>query len=309
MPEIKFIGKDLFKVSLKLVSTVLSRDPNIQMTMNCVTRITSSSRDDSREISKLISMERNLAKQLKTLVSSDSNELIRFSQTIFLSLFRLIVFSLNNDLIVSTLQTIIELTNVLDEELLYQFIDQTFIYCECGDILFHEQLIKSMNKLLEISTKSEDESKLILKQIWFLLRIQIKAMVQYLFQTQKLDELRENRFSQEFNEQLKQFIQSFSGLIVSNSRLEESQRANRSLSHFITRLTSFMDRSFVFNLFYYYINVFSSRDIVLNELKLVSLKKMSVFGFYLFNLFNVYLIRIRSQYLQLMNTTLITISH
>jgi hypothetical protein len=276
MPEIKFIGKDLFKVSLKLVSTVLSRDPNIQITMNCVTRITSSSRDDSREISKLISMERNLAKQLKTLVSSESrdhNELIRFSQTILLSLFRLIVFSLNNDLIVSTLQTIIELTNALDEELLYQFIDQTFIYCECGDILFHEQLIKSMNKLLEISTKSEDESRLILKQIWFMLRIQIKAMVQYLFKTQKLDELRENRFSQEFNEQLKQFIQSFSGLIVSNSRLEESQRANRSLSHFITRLTSFMDRSFVFNLFYYYINVFSSRDIVLNELKLVSLKK------------------------------------
>ncbi len=273
MPEIKFIGKDLFKVSLKLVSTVLSRDPNIQMTMNCVTRITSSSRDDSREISKLISMERNLAKQLKALVSSDSNELIRFSQTIFLSLFRLIVYSLNNDLIVSTLQTIVELTNVLDEELLYQFIDQTFIYCEFGDILFHEQLIKSLNKLLEISTKSEDESKLILRQIWFLLRIQIKAMVQYLFQTQKLDEVRENRFSQELNEQLKLFIQSFSGLIVSNSRLEESQRANRSLSHFITRLTSFMDRSFVFNLFYYYINVFSSRDIVLNELKLVSLKK------------------------------------
>jgi hypothetical protein len=175
-PELRFVGKDLFRVSLKLVSTVMSRDSELQNTMIGVTRITCSSRDDSRELSKLIAIERSLqTKQLKALITCDRIELIRFSQVILQHLMKLFVYSINSEVWEQTLHTVLNLVSIIENKgVLNEFIEETFTYCSFGDDLFHEQLLITINK---IDLKIEQNYRLVLRNVWFIVRVLITESI------------------------------------------------------------------------------------------------------------------------------------
>lgn len=268
MPELRQVGKDLFRVRLILVSSVVSRDQTLHSTMSSVTRITQSARDDSREISKLISVERTVGKGLRALSLCARAELIRFSAVILQQLLRLMVFSINNDLICETLATVLSLLERMDcESAVRAFVDQRFVGCRLGDALFHEVFVKALNHV--ILEREEEFSKLVLKHSAFLLQIHVKSMVQYLEENRALEsEARESRFSSQFQLQVDALVAHLSRLIVAHSRLPEAATANAALAHYLTRLSSFADRAFVFRAFHAHVSACSSRDVLLIEMRL-----------------------------------------
>ncbi|KAF7494499.1 Dedicator of cytokinesis protein 9 [Sarcoptes scabiei] len=279
MPDVKVVGKDIFRLSLRLTSSVISRDFELHNTLLSVVKITQSNRDDSKEISSIISLERQLPKMLRNLNECDPNELIHFSQIIIQQLFKLIVFAASQELIQESLNTIIFLVEKFRQEnqlkILNEFIQSTFQTAEFCGVYIHDQLIVLVNKMTETfaqkSTAVTDDLKHFLKNIWFLLRIILKSMAQYLIKTDRIKLKREERFDEEFSNNLKSFLEQSSILISTYSRTEEAQEANRALAHFMTRLCSFFDRSIIFNAFYHHVNILSSRDIVIQELKFHSI--------------------------------------
>ena len=60
MPDVKVVGKEVFKVSLSLTSSIISRDFELHNTLLSVIKITRSHRNDSKEISHIISLERQI---------------------------------------------------------------------------------------------------------------------------------------------------------------------------------------------------------------------------------------------------------
>ncbi|KAJ6223084.1 hypothetical protein RDWZM_001629 [Blomia tropicalis] len=309
MPDVKFVGKDLFRVSTILISSVASRDVDTQQTLSSVIKITRSNRDDSREISQIISLERSLPKMLQKLVDCDRNELIHFSPIILQQLFKLLVFAANQDLILESFRTILHLVDRFRRSdqlpLLNQFVEDVFQTYEFCGVYTHDQMIVLLNKIiaecqlgsgftptnttnnttncspslsnLNLSTSSSSSSsstngtenvRILLNNLWFILRIMIKSMIQYLVASGRATLDREDRFEPEFVTNLKRFIESTSTLIATFSRAEETPSANQALAHFLTRLCSFFDRSVIFNAFYNHVCILSSRDIVVQELKL-----------------------------------------
>ncbi|KAH9420409.1 Dedicator of cytokinesis protein 9 [Dermatophagoides pteronyssinus] len=285
MPDVKIVGKEVFKVSLTLTSSIISRDFELHNTLLSIIKITRSHRNDSKEISSIISLERQIPKMIGQLADCDREELIHFSQIILQQLFKLIVYAASQELIQSSLNTIIRLVdrfrrdNRLD--ILREFIDSTFETAEFCNVYIHDQLIILINKMFEqfnpnlkqqqSIANNMEEMKLFLSNIWFLLQIITKSLVQYLIQTGRLCWEREKRFDEEFVVNLKSFFENASLVIAMNSRLEEVQDANRALSYFMTRLCSFLDRSILFNAIFHHVNCLSSRDIVIQELKFNSI--------------------------------------
>ncbi|KAH7636311.1 dedicator of cytokinesis protein 11-like protein [Dermatophagoides farinae] len=292
MPDVKVVGKEVFKVSLSLTSSIISRDFELHNTLLSVIKITRSHRNDSKEISHIISLERQIPKMLRQLPHCDPEELIHFSQIIIQQLFKLIIYAASQELIQESINTIIRLVdqfrrdNQLD--ILHQFIYSTFETAEFCNLYIHDQLIILINKMFEqfnpngkqqqqqqqqqqsISTTvmtNTEEMKLLISNLWFLLQIMTKSMAQYLIQTGRIRWKREERFDEEFVMNLKSFFEHASTVISMNSRLEEVQDANRALTHFMTRLCSFFDRSIIFNAMFHHVNCLSSRDIVIQELK------------------------------------------
>lgn len=277
MPDVKFVGKDLFKVSLVLTSSAISRDVELQNTLASVIKITKTkTQSDSKDISQIISLENTLPKMLRSLSQCDDDELIHFSQIIIQQLFKLLVFAASQKLIEETFDSILSLADKFTNQMniLNEFIEVTFETAQFSGVYIHDQLmILLLNRFNEFTTKtvSVDEIKIMLKNLWFILRIMAKSMLQYLFESGKIKLNREDRFDVDFTTNLKNFLESTSGLIATYSRLDEAQNANKALAHFLTRLASFFDRSVVFNAFYHHGNILSSRDVLIQELKLNSI--------------------------------------
>src|SRR5699024_2764789 len=114
---------------------------------------------------------------------------------------------------------------------------------------------------------AQDDLKLLLHNLWFILRVMTKSMIQFLVDSGRATLDREDRFEPEFVSHLKRFLEQTTALIATFSRAEEAPAANQALAHFLTRLCSFFDRSVVFNALYHHVSILSSRDIVVHELK------------------------------------------
>lgn len=276
MPDVKVVGKDVFKVSLILTSSVISRDYELHNTLLSLIKITRTKRDDSKEIQQIISLEGQIPKMLRNLVLCDPNELIHFSQIILQQLFRLMVFASSPELAQECLTTIVCLADKFRREnniiILHNFIYSTFFGSEFCNAYVHEKLIHYLTKKFvqfnsKINTISMDEMKLYLSNLWFLLQISTKSMIQYLITTNRIEMKRESRFDEEFVSTLKAFFEETSTVISTYSRMEEAQDVNRAFAHFLTRLCSFFDRTIIFNAFYHHVDILSSRDIVIQELK------------------------------------------
>lgn len=279
MPDVKFVGKDLFKVSLTLTSSVISRDVDLQNTLSSVIKITrSKTENDSKDISQIISLENVLPKMLRTLTSCCEQELIHFSQIIIQQLFKLLVFAASQKLIEETFETIMSLVEKFSNEkyvhILNEFIIETFQTAHFSGVYIHDQLlILLLQRLNEFNTKTTtvEEVKLFFNNLWFMLRIITKSMLQYLFNSGKIKLNRECRFNEDFNSNLKNFLEHTSGLIATFSRIDEAQTANQALAHFLSRIGSFYDRAVVFNAFYHHVNILSSRDVLIQEFRLNSI--------------------------------------
>lgn len=263
MPDVKFVGKDLFRVSTVLISSVASRDADIHQTLASVIKITRSARDDSKEISQMLSLERNIPKMLRSLTDCDRNELVHFSHIILQQLFKLLVFAANQDLIGESFRTILALVERFKEanqmELLHGFIEETFRTAEFCGVYVHDQLIVILTKavteamnpsssssgggssgntlgLRALTTTTQSSSSLpeeirqLLDNLWFILRVMTKSMIQYLVDSGRATLDREDRFEPEFTANLKRFLETTSALIATYSRAEEAPRANQ-VSH------------------------------------------------------------------------------
>ena len=261
MSEMKLVAKDVLKVNCRLVSSLQSSDVSIESSMDCITTINSK----DTEISRAVSCERALQKSLRQLSSSDPKELLRFSHVILQQLLILVTRPTGAE----SVRALLQLCSVLRENVLQDFCELSFSAEESCHVTLVSSLLRFLNDC------SEDESRALLRHLWFFLVIHVKSL---LFHSLKAKEMKKRDFflrfqskDKTFNQNLIQLIQRLSQLIVHNSRAEESLLANKSLSQYLSRLLSLLDRSVVFKLISCHVQNTSSRDIVLSELRLTCL--------------------------------------
>ncbi|XP_054168658.1 dedicator of cytokinesis protein 9-like [Oppia nitens] len=268
MPDTKCVAKDVFKLNLRLNSSLLSRDAQLNAAADCLAKLTRA--DDGRDLSRLVSLEAAVGRHLRSLTTCDVTELVRFCPIVVQLMLDLVVTSLNADVRLDAFFSVIRLAERLQHrsDVIARFVDMDFRVPSVVDSAAHETLAATLVSLLDSVESSEEESRLVLRHLWFPLRLLVKALVQWLFDNSLFSAFRENRFSRKFSLITRQLVSRVTRLITQWSRADESQSANRSLSHFICRLLSLSDRSEAFNLADSHLRSLYSRDVLLSELRL-----------------------------------------
>ncbi|CAG2111011.1 unnamed protein product, partial [Medioppia subpectinata] len=252
MPDTRFVAKDAFKVALRLCSSLQSRDPSLEAALETFARI---NREESSAV-RLVALE-SARKHLKALLSCDVTELIRFSPIILQQILELVAHSSDDDVTRASLLTLLRLVDALQHrsDVIVDFVEQTFT-CDHVMDAFDERLLEALEKLLA-SVKEEEESKLVLRHLWFLFRIQIKAFIQRKHESAR----------KQSQHVLRQCVSHVTHLVTKFSRSEESFAANKSLAAFLARLLSFYSLKCVFQCVDAHLKALLSRDVLLSDLR------------------------------------------
>ncbi|XP_066567304.1 dedicator of cytokinesis protein 8 isoform X2 [Amia ocellicauda] len=126
--------------------------------------------------------------------------------------------------------------------------------------LFHEELALQM----VVSTGVCRENAY--KYAWFFFELLVKSMAQYVFQMEKQDTPRRNRFSDRFKDDITTIVNVVTAeigtiLIKQQKEIEQAEKINISLAFFLYDLLSLMDRGYVFHLVRNYCNQMSAKAI------------------------------------------------
>ncbi|XP_040205066.1 dedicator of cytokinesis protein 10 isoform X8 [Rana temporaria] len=249
-------GKQLFKVSTFVVSTVYTQDPYLNtFFQQCQKR--------EAELSKPPSP--HFLASCKNLLNIEKIQMIiSFLPVLFNQLFN--VLTKNNDEDVSTVTTRV-LTDIVakcQEEQLEHYVQSYVKYVfktqSYEDRTVHEELSKGITSLLKCNDLNT--IKLVLKHSQFFFDIIIKSMAQHLHDKDMMQVHRTKRFPTTFHAELEALVMSFSDHIIWKYKdaLEETKKANLSIACFLKCCFTFMDRGFVFKMVSSCISMFSPGD-------------------------------------------------
>ena len=269
------MGRDLLRVRTTLVSSLMARDPTLNTTLEALTTLTSLAAADTATplSSSLVTSERLLRKLLKSLVTRDLLELVRFSHVLLRQLLLLVAVGSAEDLRDQSVRTVFELLERLadHEAVFHRFVRDHFFFGPD----FHLTMLATLNRVLDFWPIDETDSRLFLRHLWFVLRVHINSCLDHCLTQDKLHVPRDQRFPVTFNEHVLRLMSRVSQVVLSQSRADEAQLGNRALAHYITRLLSFCDRSLVFSALAQHVAALSSRDLVIAELRVTSLAVVS----------------------------------
>ncbi|XP_015793400.1 dedicator of cytokinesis protein 9-like [Tetranychus urticae] len=301
-PEIRWVdgGRELFKVGFKFVSSIFPSDPHLHSFLVHVdkildmknnndemreaetasissgsinTTITNTGSEAGREISKFVQIQHGMPKILKNLQDSEISDIIRFFPVLMTQLLRLLMATTSEDVSLNIVKIIIDILHrihsVNKEEVIQSYVEYVFTTeslfpCNSKTTL-HEELIRSLVSLLRSSFNDFMVINNLLSHCWFFLQIAIKSMVHHLLNSGRIKMLRNERFPQEYHNNLSTFIDLLMPQIMHKYRglPSETKLANKALAFFMTRCLSLMDRGFVFRLIKLYLDKFhSARDSV-----------------------------------------------
>ncbi|XP_037912923.1 dedicator of cytokinesis protein 9 isoform X4 [Hermetia illucens] len=296
-PEIQWIDnqRPLFTVTFRLDSTVLTADQHLHNLFAHTERLL-----DSRMIA--IPAESETCKILKAAHAVHITSLITFLPTIFDLLFTLLVHTSSEEIGLNAIRLLINLIHmIIDEagrkELLQAYVKYVFyspgfggaekVRNGCGDkkngngtlgqSTVHGELCRHLPTLLHPNNTDFLIVNKFMKYSGILFDIIIKSMAQHLIHTGRIKMHRNERFPKEFPSRIESLVQVLTPYLISRYKdlPVETQHLNKSLSIFIKRCLTFMDRGFVFKLIRFYMERFQPGDPrILQEFKLSFLQEV-----------------------------------
>ncbi|XP_074634034.1 dedicator of cytokinesis protein 9-like isoform X3 [Acropora palmata] len=265
-PELKWVDKEkpLFKVCTKLVSTVNTKDPEVDNFFRHCQKF-----DDTP------STDIEMVKLLKVLNGVNVITVARFLPVILNQLFHILVVTSNEDVSLNVVRVLIRITAQLHGasrlEALKSYVKYVFVTELAVDNskTIHEQLSKYLMTNLKPGADPVVVNDL-MKLSWFFFEIIVKSMAQTLVQSDKLKRMnRESWFADSYNRCLENFLQAFVPQII--NRLKDqpqiAKEANFHLACFTKDCFTYLDRGFVFQMISYYSEQFKDSDTQMLEFK------------------------------------------
>ncbi|KAK7156957.1 hypothetical protein R3I94_006875 [Phoxinus phoxinus] len=249
-------GKQIFKVSTVVLSTVYTQDPHLnRFFQQCQKREADLSQPPTS----------NFLNCLKGLLSMEKiHVVIRFLPVLFNQLFKVLTQNDSDDVTASTTRVLVHILAKCHEEnmdhYLHSYIKFVFKTEACGFRTVHEELAKGMTS--DLKSNEQSVVRNVLKFSWFFLEIIAKSMAQHLLDSAKLKLPRPQRFPGTFQSRLETLIMTMSDHIFWKNKefAEETRSANMAIAAFVKRCFTFMDRGFTFKLISNYINMITATD-------------------------------------------------
>ncbi|KAG1934718.1 dedicator of cytokinesis protein [Pimephales promelas] len=249
-------GKQIFKVSTVVLSTVYTQDPHLnRFFQQCQKREADLSQPPTS----------NFLNCLKGLLSMEKiHVIIRFLPVLFNQLFKVLTQNDSDEVTASTTRVLVHILAKCHEEnmdhYLHSYIKFVFKTEACGFRTVHEELAKGMTS--DLKSNEQSVVRNILKFSWFFLEIIVKSMAQHLLDSAKLKLPRPQRFPGTFQSRLDTLIMTMSDHIFWKNKefAEETRSANMAIAAFVKRCFTFMDRGFTFKLISNYINMITASD-------------------------------------------------
>ncbi|XP_055683113.1 dedicator of cytokinesis protein 9 isoform X1 [Lutzomyia longipalpis] len=273
-PEIQWIDnqKPLFAVTFRLDSTVLTTDQHLHNLFAHAERLLEQAKPSA------IPAESETCKILKAAHAVHATTVITFLPTILNQLFMVLVNTSSEEIGLNIIRLLVNLIHMVAEEagrkeLLLAYVKYVFHAPSFGGKLsagsspsarntVHCELCRHLPKLLHPNNTDFLIVNKFMRYSGIFFDIIIKSMAQHLLSTGRIKMTRNERFPKEFHTSLESLFQVLIPYIISRHKdlIAETQALNRSLSVFVKRCLTFMDRGFVFKLTRLYMDRFSPGD-------------------------------------------------
>ncbi|XP_049302733.1 dedicator of cytokinesis protein 9 isoform X2 [Bactrocera dorsalis] len=265
-PEIQWIDNQrlLFGVAFRMDSTVLTADQHLHNFFAHCERLLEGGKTTA------LPAESETCKILKAAHAVDISTLINFLPTVLNELFTLLVHTQSEEIGLNIIRLLINIIHMLiDEagrkELLSAYVKYVFhapYYSQKTSRTVHGELCKYLPTILHPHNTDFLIVNKFMHYSGIFFDLIIKSMAQHLLDTGRIRMLRNERFPKEFPARVESLIKVLTSYLISRYKdlPVETQQLNRSLSQFVRRCLSYMDRGFVFKLIKYYMEQFEPGD-------------------------------------------------
>lgn len=224
-----------------------------------------------------IPAESETCKILKAAHAIHVTTVITFLPTILNQLFVLLVNTTSEEVGLNIIRLLVNLIHMIAEEagrkeLLYSYIKYVFqtprLFSSKGGSspnsvnTVHGELCRHLPTLLHPNNTDFLIVNKFMKYSGIFFDIIVKSMAQHLLSTGRIKMLRNERFPKEFAIRIESLFQILIPYIISRHKdlPIETQQLNKSLSTFVKKCLSFMDRGFVFKIIRVYMDRFQAGD-------------------------------------------------
>ncbi|VBB26410.1 unnamed protein product [Acanthocheilonema viteae] len=203
-----------------------------------------------------------VVRKIEELLEVEIDRIIPFLPVTLNRLFTLLPYSSTDEIALSTLRTLIGITDKIaatgQNHLLRTFVIYYFQPAamkgksNLEDETVHSALCKHITSHISCVQTDNDSLVSAFRQLWFLLVVVAKSMALWLLDVGLYKVPRENRFSQELLFRIEQLIDKVVPLIIAKHRdiPQECRLANSAVAYFLRYCLSFMNRGSVFSWIY-----------------------------------------------------------
>ncbi|XP_037961001.1 dedicator of cytokinesis protein 9 isoform X2 [Teleopsis dalmanni] len=280
-PDIQWIDnqRPLFALSLRMDSTVLTADQHMHNLFAHCERLLEGGKTTA------LPAETETCKILKAAHAIDICSLINYLPTVLNELFTLLVHIKSDEVGLNIIRLLINIIHMIIEEagrkeLLTAYVKYVFhapYYNFKSTRTVHDELCKHLPLILHPNNTDFLIVNKFMRYSSIFFDIVVKSMAQHLLDTGRIRMLRNERFPKEYQNKLDSLIKVLIPYLISRYKdlPVETQHLNKSLSQFIRRCLTYMDRGFVFKLIRYYMEQFAPGDPrTLQEFKLNFLQEI-----------------------------------
>ncbi|XP_043462362.1 dedicator of cytokinesis protein 9 isoform X3 [Leptopilina heterotoma] len=262
-PEITWIDsqRPIFTVGFQLNSTVFTRDAHLHNLFAHAERILETK-------PSALPSDSETCKILKAAHAIQLVTVITFLPTILNQLFALLTCNVSDEIGLCIIRLLVHIINMVHEagrkEILQAYVKFVFVSPAKvnGNPTVHEQLGRHLPTLLQPSNTDFLVVNKFLHHSGFFFEIMVKSMAQHLLTTERIKMHRNERFSKEYHEKIKNLLEVVMPYLMNKYKEMpvETHELNKSLAHFLKRCLTFMDRGFVFRLINSYMDNFAPGD-------------------------------------------------
>ncbi|XP_063703194.1 dedicator of cytokinesis protein 9 isoform X3 [Culicoides brevitarsis] len=287
-PEIQWIDnqRPLFTVSFQLYSTVLTTDQHLHNLFAHAEKLLENTR------LSVLPAESETTKILKAAHAIHVTSVITFLPTILNQLFVLLVSTTGEDIGLNIIRLLVNLIHIVTEEaqrkeLIDSYVKYVFnvqpvaLKTTSGKgkeaITVHGELCRHLPTLLHPHNTDFLLVNKFMRYSNVFFEIIVKSMAQHLINSGRIKMHRNERFSQEYLNRIETLFQTLVPYLIQRHKdlPHETKQLNKSLSTFVKRCLTFMDRGFVFKLVRLYMNSYGPGDTrALQEFKFNFLKEV-----------------------------------
>lgn len=270
-PDVQWIDnqKPIFNINFRLNSTIFTTDQHLHNLFAHAERLIESTRGP-------IPSESETCKILKAAHAMDIRSAINFLPTLFDELFVLLVTTRDEEVSCNIIRLLINLIHMVADEaqrkdLILSYVKYNFktpknkgkaSASPSSVNTVHGELCRHLPSLLHPNTTDFLLVNKFMKFSSVIFDIIIKSMAHFLITSGRIRMHRNERFSKDFEARIENLFQVLMPYLISRHKELplETQQLNKSLSMFVKRCLTLMDRGFVFKVIRLYMDKWSPGD-------------------------------------------------